>query len=120
VIGLAVFAAVVVARDASAVTQPGVHATLTSKVPRNLFPGARFTLTWTVKGPSGKPYTTKGMFVRVVCPEGDRVTSASATATSIKGAYRALVTVPAGGIGTISIGTRKPPSFFAITNPVRR
>jgi len=69
----------------------------------------------------GGPYSAKGIFVRVVCPEGDVVTRARATVASGKeGAYRAVVTVPAGGIGVISIGAGNPPSYFAITNPVHR
>jgi hypothetical protein len=83
--------------------------------------GTRFTLAWTMTGPDGKPYSTKGIFVRVVCPEGDVITRAAATlASRTRGAYRAVVTVPAGGIGVISIGTGKPPRYFVITNPVHR
>jgi hypothetical protein len=120
VTGLAVLGLLLVAEGASAAIQPAVHATLTSKVPSGLFPGARFTLTWTVMRPNGRPFSAKSMYVRVVCPEGDRVTTASAMANPTKGSYRAVVTVPAGGIGMISIGTRTPRSVFAITNPVHR
>jgi hypothetical protein len=121
VVGLAGLVAGVLVAPICAAATPGVKATLTSKVPLGAAVGTRFALTWTMTRPGGKPYSAKGIFVRVVCPEGDVITRAPATvSSSTKGAYRAVVAVPAGGIGVISIGAGTPPSYFAITNPVHR
>jgi hypothetical protein len=114
------FATGLLASSSAAEVGARARATLTSKVPMSAVPGTRFTLTWKVEGSGGKPFASKGMFVRVVCPEGDVVTRAAATATATAGAYRARVTVPAGGIGVISIGAGSPPTYFAITNPAHR
>jgi len=121
VVGLASLVAGALVVSPCVASKPGVKATLTSKVPLGAAVGTRFALTWRMTRPGGGPYGANGIFVRVVCPEGDVVTRAPATlASSTKGAYRAVVTVPAGGIGVISIGAGNPPSYFAITNPVRR
>jgi len=69
----------------------------------------------------GKPFSAKGIFVRVVCPEGDVITRVLATvASSTTGHTGRSSPSPAGGIGVISIGARNPLSYFAITNPVHR
>jgi hypothetical protein len=121
VFGLAGLAASLLLVSPCAAGRPAAKATLTSKVPLGASVGTRFTLAWTMTAPSGKPYSAKGIFVRVVCPEGDVITRAAATVASrTRGAYRAVVTVPAGGIGVISIGAGNPPRYFAITNPVHR
>jgi hypothetical protein len=121
VVGLAGSMAVIVVASAGAGTRPGVAATLTSKVPFGSPVGSRFAVTWTLKRSGGAPYDAKGIFVRVVCPEGDVVTTAAAHEVgTASGSYRAVATVPAGGIGTISIGSGRPPTYFAITNPSHR
>jgi hypothetical protein len=121
VVGLAACTASAIVVAAVAAASGSIKATLSSKVPLGAPVGSRFAVTWTLKRQDGTPYNAKGVFVRVVCPEGDVTTTAPAREEGgSQGTYRAVATVPAGGIGKISIGSGNPPRYFAVTNPVRR
>jgi hypothetical protein len=80
-----------------------VHATLLKPLPTHASVGAKFTVSFALRDAAGHPVDAKSVFVKVICPEKDVWTVAFATDVG-HGRYRAVATVPAGGLGRIRIG----------------
>jgi hypothetical protein len=94
----------------------GVHATLTSKLPLHASMGTRLVVTFTLRDASGRPFDAMKVFVKVICPTKDA--SSFVFARQVRtGSYRAVATVPPGGLGTIRIGLRGSTDvYFPIRN----
>jgi len=89
----------------AAAAKDGVHATLTSKLPAHASTGTRVVVTFTLRDADGRPFNAQKVFVKIVCPE--KTDSSFAFAANVHdGGYRAVATVPPGGLGTVRIGLR--------------
>jgi hypothetical protein len=91
----------------------GVKATLTRTV-HAAPPGTRITVAWKLHDANGHVVLDKHVFVKITCPEGDRVTTTYANPNA-HGLYLVNAIVPAGGVGTITVGHGA--SEFPVTNP---
>jgi hypothetical protein len=89
----------------AAAAKDGVHATLTSKLPAFALRGTKLTVTFTLRTASGRPFDAEKVFVKIICPTKD-ASSFVFAANVHSGSYRAVATVPPGGIGTVRIGLR--------------
>lgn len=83
----------------------GVHATLTKKLPAHASRGTKLTVTFTLRTASGRPFDGEKVFVKVICPTKDASSFVFATQVG-EGRYRAVATVPPGGLGVVRIGRR--------------
>jgi hypothetical protein len=89
----------------AAAAKNGVHATLTSPVPKHASMGTRLVVTFTLRDAAGHPFDAMKVFVKIICPEKDA--SSFVFATQVRtGHYRAIAIVPPGGLGTMRIGLR--------------
>ena len=89
----------------AAAAKDGVHATLTGKLPAYASEGTRLTVTFTLRDASGHPFNARKVFVKIICPEKDASSFVFAAGVH-SGSYRAVATVPPGGLGTVRIGLR--------------
>jgi hypothetical protein len=91
----------------------GVRATLTRAVEPGP-PGSRVAVAWKLRDASGHAVLDKHVYVKITCPEGDRSTTTYANPNR-DGLYVVDAIVPAGGVGSITVGHGS--STFALTNP---
>jgi hypothetical protein len=91
----------------------GVETTLTRPVHPG-FPGTRIAVAWKLRDASGRAVLEKHVFVKITCPEGDRSTITYANPSG-HGTYLVSAIVPAGGVGSITVGHGT--SVFPVTNP---
>src|SRR6476661_4297857 len=98
---------------AGALATDTVKATLTRAIQPGP-PGTRVTVAWRLRDGSGRAVLEKHVFVKITCPEGDVSTTTYANPNS-QGAYLVRAIVPAGGVGTITVGHGR--SVFPVTNP---
>ena len=89
----------------AAAAKNGVHATLTRALPAHASQGTKLTVTFTLRDASGHPFNAQKVFVKIICPEKD-ASSFVFAANVHSGSYRAVATVPPGGLGTVRIGLR--------------
>lgn len=88
---------------APAGAKEGVVAQVVSAEPR---PGARVAVVWTLSSADGRrrrPFTAGGVFIRLASRAG-RASARTFAAHGPLGRYRAVVRVPAGGVGRVEIG----------------
>jgi hypothetical protein len=90
-----------------------VRATLTRTIQPGP-PGTRVTVAWRLRDASGRAVRAEHVFLKITCPEGDVSTTTYANPNS-QGAYLVRAIVPAGGVGTITVGHDR--SVFPVTNP---
>jgi hypothetical protein len=110
-LGVAAAAALLLTAPVGA--QGRIRATLTSSLPASASPGDKVRIAWRLRDAAGRPVAVRHVFVRVVCPQGTDAATGYAT-RSAAGVYRAVVVVPPGGIGKVTIGTKG--ATFPITN----
>src|SRR5215469_4331613 len=79
-----------------------VEATLTRTVQPGP-PGTHVAVAVKLRDPSGRVVLEKHVFVKITCPEGDRSTISYANPNA-RGTYVVNATVPAGGVGSITVG----------------
>ena len=110
----ALIAALVLAPAAGA--KEGIHATLTKPLPAHASMGTKLVVTFTLRDRAGHPFNAQRVFVEISCPE--KTDSSLAFATNVRtGRYRAVATVPPGGLGAVRIGLRGTTDvYFPITN----
>jgi hypothetical protein len=93
----------------------GVKATLTRTVQPGP-PGTHVAVALKLHDASGRVVREKHVFVKITCPEGDRSTTTYADPNG-HGTYLVNAIVPAGGVGTITVGHGA--SVYPVTNPYR-
>jgi hypothetical protein len=84
----------------------GVVARVLTPISRDVDPGTRITVVWTlsfVEAGERRPFGAGGVFVRLFGRDGSRSRRAYAS-ESVLGRYRATVRVPRGGVRRIEIG----------------
>lgn len=100
----------------AAAAKDGVHATLTRPLPKSAPMGAKLTVSFTLRDAAGHPFDAMKIFVKVICPTKDASSFVFARQLSA-GRYRAVATVPPGGLGTVKIGLRGSTDVYF---PIRR
>jgi hypothetical protein len=121
-------AAVALAAAVPALAKDGVKATLHSSIPLDAPAGTPLHVSWTLAyaDEQGRrhPFGAGGVFVRLVSASG--APAEAAYARQDEGSYKAIVTVPSGGIGDIEFGVQgftsgaagshRADALFPITN----
>jgi hypothetical protein len=91
----------------------GVRATLIRAVQPGP-PGSHVAVAVRLRDASGRAVLEKHVFVKITCPEGDRSTITYSNPNA-RGTYVVNATVPAGGVGSITVGHGA--SVYPVTNP---
>jgi hypothetical protein len=97
---------VTLALTPAAAAKERVVARLATPIVRDAVPGSRVTVTWTltaVEDGKRRPYGAGYAFVRLVAADGTHSPRVYGT-NPARGRYRALVTVPRGGVERVQIG----------------
>ncbi len=111
----------------------GVVARVLTPISRDVKPGSRVTVAWTLtylEAGKRRPFGAGYVFGRLVGPGGSRSPLAYGVHTHRPGGYRARVKVPRGGVRRLEIGMmgtvcdgdgcRTGPKLFRIAGPVFR
>jgi hypothetical protein len=88
-----------------AAAKDGVHATLTTPLPKHASMGTKLAVSFTLRDAAGHPFDAMKIFVKIICPTKDASSFVFARQLST-GHYRAVAIVPPGGLGTVRIGIR--------------
>lgn len=91
----------------------GVRATLIRAVQPGP-PGTHVAVAVKLRDASGRVVLKKHVFVKITCPEGDRSTITYSNPDA-RGTYVVDAIVPAGGVGSITVGHGA--SVYPVTNP---